>query len=134
MLKSFQNQQNKLVVPPPNERTLKATMSSSSLYGTDIVIEEHRQLVDCIARHVVYDCSKSTPIMSTNVVAFLLLYKFREGCTLENLVEAFDKLWQELDIARRDIAFCGETVDIVEHAVSCKINNPAYKNWLKIWN
>ncbi|OXU29518.1 hypothetical protein TSAR_003830 [Trichomalopsis sarcophagae] len=117
MLKFFQAQQNKLAIPSPAERPLKVTMSTSSLYGTDVVVEEHRQLVDKIARHVVYDCSKSTPIMSTNVVAFLLLNKFREGCTLDKLVEAFDALRQELEWAKRDVAFCGETIDIINHAM-----------------
>jgi len=34
------------------------------------------------------------PIMSTNVIAFLLLNKFRDGCTLDKLVEAFDLMRQ----------------------------------------
>lgn len=55
MLKSFQTQQNRLCVKNPIEKKiLKYTMSNSSLYGTDFVVEEHRQLVDNIARHVVY--------------------------------------------------------------------------------
>lgn len=54
MLKFFMAQQNKLTVPSPAERPLRVTMSTSSLYGTDIVVEEHRELVDKIARHVVY--------------------------------------------------------------------------------
>lgn len=116
MLRSFQAQQNKFS-KPAIEKSLKYTMSSSSLYGTDVVVEEHRQLVDGIARHVVYDCSKSTPIMSTNVVAFLLLNKFRDGCTLEKLVEAFDMIKQELECDNKDLAFCGETIDIVNHAL-----------------
>lgn len=47
--------------------------STSSLYGTDIVHEEHRMLVDSIARHVVYDCAGATAVMSTNALSFLLL-------------------------------------------------------------
>lgn len=58
------------------------------------------------------------PIMSTNVVAFLLLNKFRDGCTLDKLVEAFDSIRQELEFAEKNTAFCGENVDIVNHAVS----------------
>lgn len=64
------------------------------------------------------DCAKSTPIMSTNVVAFLLLNKFRDGCTLDRLVEAFDTTRQELEWSRKNIAFCGESIDIINHAVS----------------
>lgn len=60
MLKSFQNQQNKLTggKTMPSEKPLKYTMSSSSLYGTDVIMEEYRQLVDNIARHVVHGKSK----------------------------------------------------------------------------
>lgn len=57
MVKAVQTQQSKLeksVVKPPSERSLKYSMSNSSLYGTDVIVEEHRQLVDSIARHVVY--------------------------------------------------------------------------------
>lgn len=64
--------------------------------------------------------------MSTNVVAFLLLNKFRdkEDCHLEKLVSAFDEIRKELEWANKDLAFCGETVDIVKHAVShSKFNN-----------
>lgn len=57
------------------------------------------------------------PIMSTNVVAFLLLNKFRDGCTLDKLVEAFDSIRQELEFSEKNVAFCGESVDIINHAV-----------------
>ncbi|KAJ8684307.1 hypothetical protein QAD02_020099 [Eretmocerus hayati] len=117
MIKFFQTQQNKAVAATPSEKPLKVSMSTSSLYGTDVVAEEYRQLVDKVARHVVYDCSQSTPIMSTNVVAFLLLNKFRDGCTLDKLVEAFDEITDELECAKRDVAYCGETIDIVNHAL-----------------
>lgn len=53
MVKTFQVQQNKFPLQSP-KRPLKYTMSNSSLYGTDVIVEEHRQLVDMIARHVVY--------------------------------------------------------------------------------
>lgn len=56
--------------------------------------------------------------MSTNVVAFLLLNKFRDGCTLDNLIEAFDSIRQELEWSNKDLAFCGESIDIINHAVN----------------
>ncbi|KAI4503061.1 hypothetical protein M0802_002105 [Mischocyttarus mexicanus] len=116
MVKSVQELQQKQSRNSSKEnRTLKYTISNSSLYGTDFVVEEHRQLVDKIARHVVYDCSKYTPIMSTNVVACLLLYKFRNGCTLEKLVESFNEIRE--DFEDEDLAFTGETIDIINHAL-----------------
>lgn len=56
--------------------------------------------------------------MSTNVVAFLLLNRFRDGCTLDKLIEAFESIRLELEFNNVDIAFCGENIDIVKHAVS----------------
>ncbi|XP_015179455.1 PREDICTED: glycerol-3-phosphate acyltransferase 1, mitochondrial isoform X2 [Polistes dominula] len=116
MVKSVQELQQKQSRNSPREdRTLKYTISNSSLYGTDFVVEEHRQLVDKIARHVVYDCSKYTPIMSTNVVACLLLNKFRNGCSLDKLVESFDEVRE--DFKDDDLAFTGQTIDIINHAL-----------------
>lgn len=57
-------------------RRLRHQPSTSSLYGTDVVNEEHRQLVDSIARHVVYDCASATAVMTTNAVTFLLLTRW----------------------------------------------------------
>lgn len=56
--------------------------------------------------------------MSTNVVAFLLLNKFRDGCTLDKLVEEFETIRLELEFNNMDVAFCGENIDIIKHAVS----------------
>ncbi|XP_076678138.1 glycerol-3-phosphate acyltransferase mino [Andrena cerasifolii] len=119
MLTSFQARRDKWTSAQavPIEKPLKYTISSSSIYGTDVIVEEHRQLVDRIARHVVYDSSASTPIMSTNAVAFLLLNKFRDGCTLSELIEALDSIRRELECRNRDVAFCGSTVDIINHAL-----------------
>lgn len=36
------------------KKVLQSTPSSSSLYGTDVVVEEHRQLVESIGRHVIH--------------------------------------------------------------------------------
>ncbi|XP_043469028.1 glycerol-3-phosphate acyltransferase 1, mitochondrial isoform X1 [Leptopilina heterotoma] len=118
MLKFFQKQQTRLnpTNSDPQPKSLKYSISSSSLFGTDVVVED-RQLVENIARHIVYDGSKSTPIMSTNVIAFLLLYKFRDGCTLDDLVNAVDSMRQELEFAKRDAAFSGESIDVINHAL-----------------
>lgn len=57
----------------PSPKRLTHQPSTSSLFGTDVVHEEHRALVDSIARHVVYDCASATAVMSTNALAYLLL-------------------------------------------------------------
>lgn len=68
----------KLLKHTNSSRRLKHQPSTSSLYGTDVVDEEHRTLVDSIARHVVYDCATATACMTTNAVAFLLLTRLVE--------------------------------------------------------
>lgn len=38
----------------PNKRLLKSNPSTSSLYGTDVVSEEHKSLVETISKHIIY--------------------------------------------------------------------------------
>lgn len=101
---------------PPSAKRLQHNPSTSSLYGTDLVHEEQRSLVDNIARHVVYDCASATAVMTTNAVAFLLLTRFRDGATLAVLAEALDALRAQLE-GRKDIGFTGASVDVVKYAV-----------------
>lgn len=56
--------------------------------------------------------------MSTNALAFILLYKCRNGATLEELVDELDILKQELSSCGRDIGFSGDSVDVINYAVS----------------
>lgn len=56
--------------------------------------------------------------MSTNAVAFILLYKYRNGATVERLVDALDDLRQELTNCGRDIGFTGDSIDVLNYAVS----------------
>lgn len=90
--------------------------STSSLYGTDVVQEEHRTLIDSIARHVIYDCASATAVMTTNAVAFLLLTRFRDGVSLNTFADALDEL-RELLKLDRDIGFTGSSVDVILYAV-----------------
>lgn len=43
-------------VPPsvPAKRPLKSNPSTTSLYGTDVVSDEHKSLVECISKHVLF--------------------------------------------------------------------------------
>lgn len=80
LVKSFNRfaQQNEVssTIGSPSTRQLQHNPSSSSLYGTDIVREEQRSMVESIARHVVYDCASATAVMTTNAVSFLLLTRY----------------------------------------------------------
>lgn len=58
-------------------------------------------------------------MMSTNAVAFLLMYKFREhGTDAETLAEALDELRSEMTKSGRDVGFSGDSIDVVYYVVS----------------
>ncbi|KAK9747487.1 Acyltransferase [Popillia japonica] len=98
-------------------KTLKSNPSTTSLYGTDIVSEEHKSLVESISKHVIYDCAQSMAVMSTNAVTFLLLNKYRKGVIIDELVNALDELREDLLSIRRDFGFTGDSLDVINYAV-----------------
>jgi glycerol-3-phosphate O-acyltransferase 1/2 len=57
-------------------------------------------------------------VMSTNAVAFFFFIRFRNGVSIDKLVEAMEKLRQDLFCAGRDVGFTGDMVDVINHAVS----------------
>lgn len=117
LVKSF-SKTNESIPRPGIRHSLQHNPSTSSLYGTDVVQEEHRVLVDSIARHVVYDCASATSIMTTNALAFLLLTQFRDGATLSVLVEAMNQLRDDISRGNRDIGFTGASEDVIRYAAN----------------
>uniref|UniRef100_A0A646QEZ4 Glycerol-3-phosphate acyltransferase 1 n=1 Tax=Hemiscolopendra marginata TaxID=943146 RepID=A0A646QEZ4_9MYRI len=101
----------------PGRMQLRRLSSSLSLYNSDISEDAHRQLVSYLAEHLSYDATHCTAIMSTNMVALLLLNKFRNGVTFAKLVQTMEWLKDELYLHGRDVGFSGQMVDIVTHAV-----------------
>lgn len=57
-------------------------------------------------------------VMSTNAVAFLLLNKYRKGVPVDELVDALDELRADLASSRRDMGFTGDSLDVINYAVS----------------
>lgn len=89
--------------------------SMSSLYGTDVG-EENRQLVKSLAEHITYTGTQSTALMSTNLLAFLLLKKYRQGVEMSQLAEDMDWLISELKVRQRDVGFTGEPEEVIHYA------------------
>lgn len=96
-------------------RTLQHSQSTSSLYGTDVVCEEHRNLIESISRQVVFDCAEATSVMSTNALAFLLLTRYRNGGEENLIAAALDDLRNSLS-GCKDMGFSGESAHIVAYA------------------
>uniref|UniRef100_A0A336MYD6 CSON009880 protein n=1 Tax=Culicoides sonorensis TaxID=179676 RepID=A0A336MYD6_CULSO len=99
-------------------RSLQHNPSTSSLYGTDVVQEEYRVIVDSIARHVVFDCASATSIMTTNALAFLLLTQFRDGATLSVIVDALNRFRDDVSRGNRDLGFTGSSEDVIKYAAN----------------
>ncbi|XP_013103454.2 glycerol-3-phosphate acyltransferase 1, mitochondrial isoform X2 [Stomoxys calcitrans] len=110
------NEDGTMKVYKPSVRTLQHNQSTSSLYGTDVVCEEHRSLIDSISRQVVFDCAVATSVMSTNALAFLLLTRYRKGAAEHEIAKGLDELRTTLK-GRKDIGFSGDSSHIINYAV-----------------
>lgn len=115
LVNSFNDRQNAVSPPIPSARKLMTGPSRASVYGIE-VIDKHRVLVDNIARHVVFDCSYATSIMSTNIVAFLFLNQYREGVTMKEMGMELTKLSKRLG-GERDLAFDDDSESVIKRAV-----------------
>ncbi|GAB6024948.1 hypothetical protein CHUAL_010050 [Chamberlinius hualienensis] len=103
--------------PPSPKATIRRLPSSSSLYGTDVVVEEQRILVKGLAEHILHDAVQSTALMSTNLTAFLLLNKYRKGVLMKTFVQDFTWLCEEIKDRGRNVGFTGSSLDVVNHAI-----------------
>lgn len=81
-----------------------------------VVPEDKRQAVKELAEHIVYDAFNSSALMSTNLLAFLFLTKFRKGGTINQLTSALDWLRDEIQRRKRDCGFTGDSLNAVRHA------------------
>ncbi|XP_028391170.1 glycerol-3-phosphate acyltransferase 1, mitochondrial-like isoform X2 [Dendronephthya gigantea] len=70
-----------------------------------------------IANHVIHECVESSTIMGTNMVAFLLLTKFRKGVNLKEFAKAFEMLKKDILMHKRDYGFSGCNEDVILYSV-----------------
>jgi len=103
-----------LLTEPPSTADLCHRLSDTALDCT--AGTETRQLVHCLAEHVVYSCASTVSLMSTHLLALLLLTQHRQGATLGELVVEFELLREEVLSREHDVGFSGETIDILLHA------------------
>nr|XP_060499041.1 glycerol-3-phosphate acyltransferase 1, mitochondrial [Panthera onca] len=76
-----------------------------------------RRLIANLAEHILFTASKSCAIMSTHIVACLLLYRHRQGIDLSTLVEDFFVMKEEVLARDFDLGFSGNSEDVVMHAI-----------------
>ncbi|XP_023221078.1 glycerol-3-phosphate acyltransferase 1, mitochondrial-like isoform X2 [Centruroides sculpturatus] len=98
------------------QTTIREVSRRTSVYGTDIVIEDQRQTIKNLAEQIVYDASNSAVIMSTNLLAFLLLTKHRKGATLQQLSHSMMWLREEIAKRNRTVGFCEDSCEAIKHS------------------
>ncbi|MEQ2231738.1 hypothetical protein ILYODFUR_003729 [Ilyodon furcidens] len=76
-----------------------------------------RHLINNLAKHVLFTANKSSAIMSTHIVACLLLYRHRQGVVLSKLVEDFFNMKEEILSRDFDLGFSGNSEDVVMRAL-----------------
>ncbi|XP_057387035.1 glycerol-3-phosphate acyltransferase 1, mitochondrial isoform X3 [Balaenoptera acutorostrata] len=101
----------------PNDAAAEGTDSSinESRDATDESFR--RRLIADLAEHILFTASKSCAIMSTHIVACLLLYRHRQGIDLSTLVEDFFVMKEEVLARDFDLGFSGNSEDVVMHAI-----------------
>lgn len=67
--------------------------------------------------------------MSTYAVSLLLLKKYRNGTTIEQLAISLSTMCNRMTQADKDIGFSGSSKDVVKHAVNicCKLFTFLYR-------
>ncbi|KAG8186205.1 hypothetical protein JTE90_008735 [Oedothorax gibbosus] len=70
-----------------------------------------------LAQHIIYDTTFSTSIMSTHLLAFLLITQYRKGATQQQLQNSIEWLRGELCNKKRDVGFTGESLPVLKRAV-----------------
>ncbi|KAF4019251.1 hypothetical protein G4228_011052 [Cervus hanglu yarkandensis] len=105
---------------------LPSRPSDAADEGTDMSVNEsrnatdescRRRLIAHLADHILFTASKSCAIMSTHIVACLLLYRHRQGIDLSTLVEDFFVMKEEVLARDFDLGFSGNSEDVVMHAI-----------------
>ncbi|RMC11390.1 hypothetical protein DUI87_11509 [Hirundo rustica rustica] len=101
----------------PND-TVDEGAEASLPNSRDITSEPfRRELISNLAEHILFTADKSCAVMSTHIVACLLLYRHRQGTDLSRLVEDFFSMKEEVLARDFDLGFSGNSDDVVMHAI-----------------
>lgn len=94
----------------------KECSSRSSLASADSLPEDCRLAIKSLANHVTCQSSASLALMSTNLLAFLLLTKHRKGGTLQQLAYSLSWLRMAVSERRHQVMCPADSAEAVRHA------------------
>ncbi|XP_072490867.1 glycerol-3-phosphate acyltransferase 2, mitochondrial isoform X3 [Notamacropus eugenii] len=101
-------------VLPDCEKQQEWTPISGPLMALD---EEDQFLVSRLSRHVLSASIACSAVMTTAIMAALLLHRHREGVFLSRLLENFSWLTEETLLRGFDVGFSGQLQDLVMHGL-----------------
>ncbi|KAK1333472.1 hypothetical protein QTO34_005856 [Cnephaeus nilssonii] len=101
----------------PNDAAAEGAEPSPDESSNETEESFRRRLIANLAEHILFTASKSCAIMSTHIVACLLLYRHRQGIDLSTLVEDFFVMKEEVLARDFDLGFSGNSEDVVIHAI-----------------
>uniref|UniRef100_A0A3B3UI42 Glycerol-3-phosphate acyltransferase 1, mitochondrial n=1 Tax=Poecilia latipinna TaxID=48699 RepID=A0A3B3UI42_9TELE len=93
--------------------SLKVNLHRPFTDGATTVIENVSKILEIMY----FTANKSSAIMSTHIVACLLLYRHRQGVVLTKLVEDFFNMKEEILSRDFDLGFSGDSEDVVMRAL-----------------
>ncbi|XP_069610388.1 glycerol-3-phosphate acyltransferase 1, mitochondrial [Ranitomeya imitator] len=99
----------------PTDAATESAVSGTPDLRVDSAIR--RQIITNLANHVLFTADQCCAVMSTHIVACLLLYRYREGVSLSVLVEDFFSMKEEVLARDFDLGFSGSCEDVVMHAI-----------------
>lgn len=106
------------ILPTRPNDAADESQDTSSNESRNVVDEAfRRRLIANLGEHILFTASKSCAIMSTHIVACLLLYRHRQGIHLSTLVEDFFVMKEEVLARDFDLGFSGNSEDVVMHAI-----------------
>nr|KAG8540489.1 hypothetical protein GDO81_019224 [Engystomops pustulosus]KAG8540490.1 hypothetical protein GDO81_019224 [Engystomops pustulosus] len=102
-----------------SSRPIDAVTESVVSAAPDLRVDSaiRRQIITNLANHVLFTADQCCAVMSTHIVACLLLYRYREGVSLSVLVEDFFSMKEEVLARDFDLGFSGSCEDVVMHAI-----------------
>ncbi|KAH0506996.1 Glycerol-3-phosphate acyltransferase 1, mitochondrial [Microtus ochrogaster] len=101
----------------PNDAADESQDTSSNESRNAVDEAFRRRLIANLGEHILFTASKSCAVMSTHIVACLLLYRHRQGIHLSTLVEDFFVMKEEVLARDFDLGFSGNSEDVVMHAI-----------------
>uniref|UniRef100_A0A673AFL2 Glycerol-3-phosphate acyltransferase 1, mitochondrial n=1 Tax=Sphaeramia orbicularis TaxID=375764 RepID=A0A673AFL2_9TELE len=112
-LKEYLDSQRSRHIPPP----VSLEHNLMPIIISECVLNMSHSLTRDIINLDVQTANKSSAIMSTHIIACLLLYRHRQGVVLSKLVEDFFNMKEEILSRDFDLGFSGNSEDVVMRAL-----------------